>query len=256
MTILNYTDHNQNAAQVVLLIHGLGANLSSWDYQIEPLVNAGFRVIVPEMRGFGKTPYNGEDMSANLMAQDCFELIQGLGIEKPHVVGLSMGGAIAQRYAIDYPENLSKLVLANTAAKFAHKLLRNIILIPRYLAFRLLGVERWANSISGMVFRGKEQAEFREEFRLQLLEADQDGYNVTFKSLLNMDITAEIGNIKAETLIIGGKQDLTTPLRHQKLLNQAIPNSKLVIFDAGHVTPIVCAKDFNREMLAFLTKNN
>ena len=112
-----YLENNPSGRQPVILLHGLGVNGSSWQLQIPSLVDAGFRVISPDVRGFGKSTYPGGKTSIHTMSEDIVKLLASLQIGQSDVVGISMGGTIALQLAIDHPELVRKLVLVNT---FAH----------------------------------------------------------------------------------------------------------------------------------------
>ena len=102
--------------QTLVLINGVGDDLDGWANQVDDFVAAGLRVISFDNRGVGRSgqppgPYTSAEMAADLKA-----LVAGLGLPPFHLAGVSMGGAIAQEYAVEYPGDLLSLVLANTFA--------------------------------------------------------------------------------------------------------------------------------------------
>ncbi len=92
MTRLHYLDPNPSGHPVVLLLHGLGADSSSWTLQIPALTGAGFRPIAPDTPGFGHSPYDGAGWSIPRVAAGLAELLEEIHTGPVHVVGLSMGG--------------------------------------------------------------------------------------------------------------------------------------------------------------------
>ena len=99
-----------------MLINGVGDDLDGWANQTDDFVRAGLRVICFDNRGVGRSsqppgPYTSREMAADLKA-----LVTGLALPAFHLAGVSMGGAIAQEYAVAYPGDLRSLVLANTFA--------------------------------------------------------------------------------------------------------------------------------------------
>ncbi|MCK4963645.1 MAG: alpha/beta fold hydrolase, partial [Dehalococcoidia bacterium] len=99
----------------LLLIMGLGSDLTSWIFQI-PEFSKKYQVIAFDNRGVGRTDAPDVPYSTAMMADDTTGLLDALGIEKAHVLGLSMGGFIAQELAVKYPQRVKSLVLAATAA--------------------------------------------------------------------------------------------------------------------------------------------
>src|ERR1700689_3827214 len=100
-----------------LLINGVGGDLEGWAMQVDPLVAAGLRVITFDNRGIGRSSFPPGPYTSREMAADTRALATTLGLTQFHLVGVSMGGLIAQEYALSYPEDLRSVVLANTYAK-------------------------------------------------------------------------------------------------------------------------------------------
>lgn len=101
----------------VLLINGVGDDLEGWAMQVNPLVAAGLRVITFDNRGVGRSSFPPGPYSSREMAADTRALAIALGLRQFHLVGVSMGGLIAQEYALSYPDDLLSVVLANTYAR-------------------------------------------------------------------------------------------------------------------------------------------
>src|SRR5262245_8113582 len=98
---LHYLDVNPVGRRTVLLLHGLGATSRSWRPQIIALAGAGYRILAPDLRGFGQSTYPGRTSLAE-MAQDVAELLRAVAPEPVGVVGISMGGAVALHLALDH----------------------------------------------------------------------------------------------------------------------------------------------------------
>ena len=251
---MHYQEFNPAASKAVILLHGLGANGDSWQYQWQPLASAGYRVIVPDMYGFGRSPYEHKKNTIASMAEDVNELMQKLGVEKASFVGLSMGGAISMLFALKYPQKVEKLVLANTAARFANKIAGNMYkIIKRIFVMSVMPRHYGANMVSRFVFPKSGQEAFRAEFFKEIMMSNKGAYFDSVRSIIRHDVRADLEKINIPTLVIGGTDDLVTPGFLQKLLHQKIKNSKLVMIEgAGHVSSVDSAAAFNREMLDFL----
>src|SRR5580700_11854561 len=103
--------------ETVVLINGVGDVLEGWAMQIDPLVAAGLRVITFDNRGVGRSSLPPGPYSSREMAADTKALADTLALSQFHLVGVSLGGLIAQEYALSHPGDLRSVVLANTYAK-------------------------------------------------------------------------------------------------------------------------------------------
>ena len=108
-----YEDHGKG--EPLLLIEGWGTDLTCWQLQI-PEFSTKYRVIAFDNRGTGRTDAPDQPYSFRLMADDAVGLLDALGIGKAHILGVSMGGCIAQEIAIEHPERTRSLILAATTA--------------------------------------------------------------------------------------------------------------------------------------------
>ena len=256
MPKLYYKDINPSGEKAVVLLHGLGATCDSWQMQFAPLEAAGYRIIAPDFVGFGQTDYDGEQLNIKAMSEDIYELLKVLNIQKASLVGLSMGGAVALQFALDHPVIIDKLVVSNTASCFMSRKGGFWYFLPRFILFNITPAIVKARFISWIVFPYEHQAEFRAEFIKQVLQSHPKAYLRTAKSLLKFDLRDAIHRIKAPTLVIGGREDSTTPLYLQEFIHNEIKSSKMVVLDGGHVTSIDSAEGYNEAVLEFLgTKN-
>ena len=250
-----FSDPNPSGSPPVLLLHELGANCSSWSLQIPPLVEAGFRPIAPDVRGFGKSPYHGGGMAIPSLASDAATLLQSLNASPAIIVGISMGGAIALQLALDEPQAVSKLVLVNTFASLrAEKLSIWLYFSFRLLLVHTLGLPAQARTVARRIFPKPEQAELRQLLIEQITQADPRAYRAVMRALARFDVTARLGNIRVPTLIITGEQDTTVPLKSQRVLLAGIPNAWQIIMPAaGHAVTAEQPQAFNQHLLDFLT---
>jgi pimeloyl-ACP methyl ester carboxylesterase len=251
---MHYQEFNPSGSKAAILLHGLGANSDSWQFQSAELAQAGYRVIVPDMFGFGKSEYKNKKNTIESMADDVHDLMQRIGVQKANFIGLSMGGAITMKFALKYPEKVEKLVLANTAARFANKVGGKLYtILKRIFVMSCLPRRYGANMVSNFVFPKPEQKQFREEFFNEIMVSNKGAYFDSVKSIIKHDVRAQLGNIDVPTLIIGGSHDYVTPNFLQKAIHEGIKGSKLVIIQgAGHVSAVDSAAEFNKEMLDFL----
>ena len=115
---INYEiDGEDTGKGTIVLINGLADDLLSWGFQIPAFVAAGYRVLRFDNRGIGKTDRPAGPYTSKLMADDAKALVDHLGLSGFHLMGVSMGGMIAQEYAVAHPGDLKSVTLACTYGK-------------------------------------------------------------------------------------------------------------------------------------------
>src|SRR5215470_723199 len=106
----------ESVSEPVVLIHGLGCNWRHWSRQIGWLAHSR-RVVTPDIRGgSGKTRWPTLGWATRDMAADVHAVVANLGLHHPAIVGISMGGTVALQYALDYPHDISRLVVVDSFA--------------------------------------------------------------------------------------------------------------------------------------------
>lgn len=256
-TIFHYLDFNPDGTPPVLLLHGLGADGSSWGYQIPALSEAGMRPIAPDLPGFGKSIPRAERWTIAYVAEDLARFLIGLNVEKLTIVGISMGGTIALQLALEYPQLVQKLVLASTFACLRPKHFDEMgYLVGRFVVANLRGKEYQADAVARRLFPKPEQEELRREMIRRILQADQRIYRQAMQALALFDVRRRLKEIQVPTLIISGQSDTTVPLENQKDLIEGIPGARQVVFaDAGHAVIADQATRFNQELIAFINQD-
>ncbi|MFO7583506.1 MAG: alpha/beta hydrolase [Anaerolineales bacterium] len=238
----------------VLLLHGLGANASSWTLQLDALIESGFRPIAPDLPGFGDSAYDGQGWTFKRIAALLADLVSGLNAAPVHLVGLSMGGVVAQQFALDYPQHVRRLVLVSTFSALRPKNISQwLYFLQRFLVVHSLGLEIQAKFVAKRVFPHPEQAELRRMAEEQIARANPRAYRAAMRALALFDSRKRLSKIKIPTLVLSGENDNTVPPERQTLLAQSIPNARQVILPkAGHAAAIDQAEAFNRHLLEFL----
>ena len=194
------------------------------------------------------------------MAADVAGLLDGLGIARAHLLGLSMGGMICQEFAIRYPKRLHKLVLTGTGAAAARA--------------RFDPISVWsfvkAHDSEGLAFAAQQFVWlFSESFlrnhaavdqTLQMLASNPnpvsaDAYRRQAEAYVKHDTLDRLAQVSAPTLVLAGEQDRLTPPWITRELADAIPNARYQLVKgegSSHVLPLERPDDFNRAVLAFL----
>jgi 3-oxoadipate enol-lactonase len=254
MTDLHCLDPNPSGKPAVLLLHGLGADASSWTLQIPALSQAGFRPLAADAPGFGGSPYDGRSWTIRRVAAQMAALLEELGTGPVNVVGLSMGGVIAQQLALDFPQLTKKLVLVSTFCVLQPQDLSGwAYFIRRALAILTLGMQAQAQVVARRLFPDPKDAPLRSMYLAVISRADPRAYRKAMLALGLFNSRKRLGLIKVPTLVITGTEDSTVSPARQKLLVEGIPGAcQVLIPQAGHAVSIDQAEKFNQALLDFL----
>lgn len=237
--------------KTILLLHGLGAHSDMWQFQWPAFVEAGYRVVVPDLTGFGKSIYKKGPINVKTLSDDIYEFIKKINVQRAYFVGLSLGGAIAMQFALDHPVIVEKLVLANTSARFLSKG-KSLYFAVRFLSLRLFPRRFIAKEIARYTFPNDRQGDVRKEFVRQFMSANRRAYRRLAQSFTKYDLTSRVQQIRMPTLIISGENDRTLPKHMQEFLHEKIKGSNLIVMDSGHVSNVDQTEQFNQAVLEFL----
>ena len=239
----------------LVLIHSLGADMHLWDGVMDAFA-AKYRVLRYDVRGHGKTRSSYRPVTIDLMRDDLRALLDAYGIARTHVVGLSMGGMIAQAFAAAYPERVDRLVLLDTAAE-RDPWMREAWLARAATARRdgmtaLVEptVERW--------FPDAFRADARNEPLLTRVRAviagmDPEHYAAAGEALAALAVRDRLGAIRAPTLVGVGALDEALPPRFAEAIRDGIAGARLHAWEGvGHAPPLQIPDEFTRDVLAFL----
>jgi 3-oxoadipate enol-lactonase len=256
MTTLHYLDPHPVGKPAILLLHGLGATGASWTLQLPALSEAGFRPIAPDVPGFGDSAYDGRGWTIRRVAGEMAGLLEELNTCPAHIVGLSMGGVIAQQFARDFQHLTKKLVLVSTFSVLRPDNLGGwLYFLRRAAVVMTLGLRAQARVVAGRVFPEPGQALLRELLEATISSADPRVYRAAMRSLGMFDSRRWLNELKIPTLVVTGADDTTVSPARQKLLLDGIPGARQVVIEkAGHAVSIDRSEAFNQEVLKFLTQ--
>lgn len=251
---MNNLDQCSEGKGIIVLIHGLGADASSWVFQLQALCQAGYRPIAVDLPGFGKTPHHGAHWTIRGVAYLIRKFLQECTDEKVIVIGHSLGGTIAQQMVIDYPEIVAGLVLVNTFAHLRpHHASEWIYLLRRGLITTFRGPAAQAELVARRVFPHSQQEWLREETVKRILAADPIVYRSAMMELVRFDSRKQLGALKMPVLVIRGDQDTTIRLEDQEDLIREIPQARnITIPGAGHAVMVDQPANVNQSLLEFL----
>lgn len=250
---IHYEEVNPQGSPPVLLLHGLGSAGADWLFQFEALSGAGFRVLAPDLRGFGRSSAPPK-VTVKAMADDMAIFLKKLNAHPAYVVGISMGGTVALQLALDHPEFVSKLVLVNTFARMKFTSPREILyLLTRLLIASLVGPEKQAEMVAKRVFPHPGQETLRNNLKQRILHTNPCSYRSALQSLWKFDVFNRLKELKMPVLVITGAEDTTVPPKVQEEMARAIPNARHVVVEgSGHGVIADNPEVFNMILLEFL----
>ena len=252
---INYELTGQEGAPVVMLSHSLASSMVMWNPQLVSL-EAHFQVLRYDMRGHGDSDAPDGAYTLELLAEDAIALLDALGIDTAHFVGLSIGGMIGQGLALDHADRLKSLALCDTSAIMPDE--AQPILQERIAAARESGM---ADQVDGTMERWftpqylKENPPEVEMIRQQVRATPLAGYIGCSKALGGLNYLERLPEIKLATLIMVGEEDPGTPVAASEAIHERIAGSQLVILpSARHLSNIEQAEAFNQSLMGFLLK--
>ncbi len=253
---LHYERHG-DAGDPLLLVMGLGGPLEFWEFQT-PVLARSHRVCIYDNRGVGRSDKPAGPYDVRTLADDAVAVMDACGFARAHVVGLSMGGMIAQELAIRHSDRVGALVLAATYAKpddnvrgtaastgfdpksidpkQLFKMMMGMVLSPEFIARE----RDWLRATQGRI----------------LANLSVEGFLAQLAATMSHDATAELGRIQAPTLILKPASDQLIPPHASDELARLIPGATLVTFPHGsHGFNVEQADKFNRAVLDFLAQH-
>ncbi len=274
MAYMDVAPEKDANGETVLLLHGKNFSGAYWARTIENLTNQGYRVIAPDQIGFGKSSKpEGFQFSFQALADNSKALLDALGVERVMVAGHSMGGMLATRFALMFPDTVEKLVLINPIGLEDWKRTTPYQPIDQAIAQEKQQTPATVkNYMTAAYFDGKWKAEYNPLLAIQAgwtIGPDADRIAeidaLTSDMVFTQPVLYEFGDLNAPTLLIIGTRDRTAIGRNRapdsirpqlgrydrlgKLTADAIPNAQLVELDnIGHVPQF---EDFDRYMMAF-----
>lgn len=246
----------RGSGESVLLIPGLGASCRSWDPIIDVL-SQPFSTIAPDNRGTGRSQAKRPVNRLQDYVSDLVELLDHLQVDRAHVVGLSLGGMIAQRLAIDHPGRVNRLVLISTAHRFGMYLREMTMLIGQTMHRFPRELFEWTLQLLGtspMYLDANPQHMERALAERRLEPVKRGTLRRQLMSLSVSEPTEREYRIESPTLVISGEYDRLIPYCYGRLMADAIPGSRfLLIRDAGHNPLVECPQVVGPAITAFLS---
>ena len=217
--------------------NSLGTDGRIWQ-RLAELLGERFRFITYDSRGHGLTDAPPGPYTIDGMADDLLGLADHTGLGRFALVGLSVGGLIAQQFALRAPDRLSALVLCDTAARIGTVETWN----ARIEAIRKGGLEAVADPIMERWFAKAFPEHRKDEFagwRNLMTRTPIEGYIATCQALRDADLTAAVGKITTPTLVVAGAEDGSTPPALVKATADLIPGARFELIDGAAHMPCI-----------------
>jgi pimeloyl-ACP methyl ester carboxylesterase len=248
--LIDYCEPWSRDRTPVVFIHGLGGSHGMWLYQV-PTFCSRYPVLTVDLRNHGASTKVYDDFTMSDMAADIVRLFRVLGVEAAHVVGLSLGGMVALQMAIDHPNAVKGLVLADTMAGTPagfEQMGREALAFIENSPMAEIAKTRITNAFSANV-----DPSVRDYFIEQVAQNDKPAYVRAARAAFRFNVRDRLRDVKRPTLVVTGDEDITTPPALSEELASGIAGARLVrIAGAGHISNVEKAADFNTAVLGFL----
>ena len=259
MAYMDVSPDGETNGQTVLLLHGLNFFGEYWAGTIDVLTGAGFRVVVPDQIGFGRSskpiiPYSFQKKAANTKA-----LLEELEVESAVILGHSMGGMVATRFAYTYPEFTDKLVLVNMIGKVDFRLLRG------WQSTDELYQSEMSRTYDDILQQQKNyyvewKPEYEKYVRIHygwLKSADWPQLAMiralNRQMVYSQPVALEFTHLQVPALILSGKKDGPDFADQARSTAERIPDAELILLDeVGHNPHLEAPDRFHRKLLEYL----
>lgn len=257
-TLLYYDLHGQEGLPVLVLNNGILMNAAtSWMYQTNTL-SKQYRLVQYDCRGQGQSEHPPGPYSMELHADDLAALLDGLGIEKAHIAGISYGGEVAQAFVLRYPHRVQSLALAATVSEVGPEL-RSIVACWLDAA-RKGDAEAFYHATMPWNFSPqyiRANPNLMEAARSRYHQLDYPAVVRLCECFLEVNHTDRLVEIEVPTCILVGDQDHLKGTFYAEILKIGIPHAEMhVLRAAGHAICWERAEEFNTVIMGFLAKQD
>jgi 3-oxoadipate enol-lactonase len=243
----------QGQGAPILLIMGLGWPSYLW-HRTRPVLSARYRTVALDNRGVGQSDVPPGPYPIALMASDAATVLDAAGVERAHIFGLSMGGMIAQEFALQYPHRVQSLILGCTAPGGPHAVLAEPA-ATQVLFSRGSSPEEFSAAINPFIYDSSTSRErIDEDFVLRRQWFPRpEGYIAQLNGILAWEAYSRLPQISAPTLVIHGESDRLIPPANAKIIAERIPGAKLVMIPrASHILSTDQTEAVHHAVMEFL----
>jgi 3-oxoadipate enol-lactonase len=249
-----YVLSNEGGGPWLTFIHQLGGDLSVWD-QLAGYFRDDYTVLRYDVRGHGQSALSNQPFSVSDLSDDLAALLDALDAPTTHLVGMSMGGMIAQQFAVDHASRVDSLTIADSTSGTLPE--NRAIWDQRAHAARTDGMAALMPATLSRWLTAEFQAahpEAVEPIREVLANTLPEGYAMACEALRDFDIRSKLGSIRCPTLTVAGRHDAGTPPAATQAIADAIEGAQFELLDAAHLAPIEQSHRFAALLETFLEK--
>ena len=254
----------------LIMIQGIGSSLDWWDPRLIESLSKTFKLILFDNRGTGRSEISDKKCTMKLFADDTANLMEALGISKAYILGISMGGMIAQELALSYPQKVAKLILCSTGTQWcfsqeATRIFEAVTELSRENLIEMILAQKIASNFPSEFVRKRPFVVFlfASDFvrkhpnlvehlfsRAAKYPISKGVWNRQLNAIREFNSQERLKKIWVPTLIFHGRKDVEIPPKNAAILAEAIPHAKLVYLEeSAH-----CLMEENTELTTILTE--
>lgn len=248
-----YRETGDPANEAIVLLHGIGADHKMWKPQVQEFADNGYFVLAPDLLGHGKSS-EVRTLELRTWENQINELLKQKDLSRCILIGVSMGGVIAQSFVVNNPERVSRLILSDTFGEL--KTLQEKVLgfsqVVGFRAYKVLGTRMLAKGMAS-AYKASFAKQAREYFSKESLNANFDQLILARKAINKIDVIHKINGDGIPTLILVGDQFGKSFVEINRKIAEGIKGSKFVVLrESMDPSNLVNPVGFNNEVLTFL----
>jgi pimeloyl-ACP methyl ester carboxylesterase len=249
---------DSGAGDPLLLIMGLGYTHEMW-YRTEPILSQRYRTISFDNRGVGRSDVPPGPYPISTMAADAAAVMDAAGIKRAHVFGISMGGMIAQEFALQYPERVRSLILGCTSHGGPEAVLADAEVVTTLMARGTMSAEDGIRAMVPFIYDAstpRERIEEDLEIRRRTFPTAA-GYFAQVQGIFAFEARNRLPRLRVPTLVVHGESDRLVPPENGRRIAKLIEGARLVMLQrASHIFPTDQPDAAHQAILSFLAEQN
>lgn len=256
-TETNYQKLGNSTSPTLLLLHGIGADREMWEPQMQRYVEEGYHLLVPDLFGHGISSKLDKIELADWHNQINW-LLEHEGIEKCILIGVSMGGAIAQSFVVDYPHKIEKIVISDSFGELRTSLekLLGFLAILGFNLFKIFG-KNWLAKGMRQNYKAQSARQAQEYFERVSLNVDLNQMILARKAIDRIDVLTQLKEVAIPALVLVGADSGQWFIDINRKITDTLPNSQFAIIEKS-IDPsnLVNPTEFDRQVLEFIKRTS